>query len=50
MSHKEDCRRNLRESPLLSSIKLSLEYINYAIIFVLSVIAVAADLILSAMK
>jgi len=35
---------------LLSSIKLSLEDINYAIIFVLSVIAVAADLILSAMK
>ena len=35
---------------LLSSIKLSLEDINYAIIFVLSVLAVAADLYLSAMK
>ena len=35
---------------LLSSIRLSLEDINYAIIFVLSVIAVAADLILIAMK
>ena len=35
---------------LLSSIRLSLEDINYAIIFVLSVIAVAADLVLSAMK
>jgi len=35
---------------LLSSIKLSLEDINYAIIFVLSVLAGAADLYLSAMK
>ena len=35
---------------LLSSIKFSLEDLNYAIIFLLSVIAVAADLILSAMK
>jgi hypothetical protein len=35
---------------LLSSIRLSLEDINYAIIFVLSVIAVAADLVLIAMK
>ena len=35
---------------LLSSIRLSMEDINYAIIFVLSVMAVAADLILSAMK
>jgi len=35
---------------LLSSIRLSLEDINYAIIFVLSVIAVAADLVLSLMK
>jgi len=35
---------------LLSSIRLSLEDINYAIIFVLSIIAVAADLLLSAMK
>ena len=35
---------------LLSSIRLSLEDINYAIIFVLSVIAVAADLVLSVMK
>jgi hypothetical protein len=35
---------------LLSSIRLSLEDINYAIIFVLSVIAVAADLVIIAMK
>jgi hypothetical protein len=35
---------------LLSSIRLSLEDINYAIIFVLSVLAVAADLYLSAIK
>ena len=35
---------------LLSSIKFSLEDINYAIIFLLSIIAVAADLFLSAMK
>jgi len=34
---------------LLSSIKFSLEDINYAIIFLLSIIAVAADLLLSAM-
>lgn len=35
---------------LLSSIKLSLEDINYALIFILSVIAIGADLVLSAMK
>ena len=35
---------------LLSSIRLSLEDINYAIIFVLSIIAVAADLVLSTIK
>lgn len=35
---------------LLSSIKFSLEDINYAIIFLLSILAVAADLFLSAMK
>ena len=35
---------------LLSSVKASLEDLNYAIIFLLSVIAVAADLILSAIK
>lgn len=35
---------------LLSSIKLSLEDINYAIIFVLSILAVAADLYLSALQ
>lgn len=35
---------------LLSSIRVSLEDINYALIFLLSVIAVAADLILSALK
>ncbi|HKZ45662.1 MAG TPA: hypothetical protein VJ343_03065 [archaeon] len=33
---------------LLSSIRLSLEDINYAIIFILSLIAVASDLVLSA--
>jgi hypothetical protein len=35
---------------LLSSIKSSLEDINYAIIFLLSVVAIAADLILAALK
>ena len=35
---------------LLSSIKLSMEDINYAGIFVLSVAAVAADIFLSALK
>jgi hypothetical protein len=35
---------------LLSSIKVSLEDLNYAIIFVLSVAAVAADLILEALR
>ena len=34
---------------LLSSIRLSLEDINYAIIFTLSLVAVAADLLLSAL-
>jgi hypothetical protein len=34
---------------LLSSIKSSLEDINYAIIFLLSIIAIAADLLLSAL-
>jgi hypothetical protein len=34
---------------LLSSIKVSLEDMNYAIIFLLSLVAVAADLLLSAM-
>jgi hypothetical protein len=34
---------------LLSSIKVSLEDLNYAIIFLLSLVAVAADLLLSAM-
>jgi hypothetical protein len=34
---------------LLSSIRLSLEDINYAIIFILSLIAVASDLLLSAL-
>jgi hypothetical protein len=34
---------------LLSSIRLSLEDINYAIIFILSLVAVAADLLLSAL-
>jgi hypothetical protein len=35
---------------LLSSIKVSLEDLNYAIIFILSVAAVAADLILEAIQ
>lgn len=35
---------------LLSSIKFSLEDINYAIIFLLSVIAIAADIFLSAIR
>ena len=35
---------------LLSSIKFSLEDINYALIFILSVIAMGADLVLTAMK
>ncbi len=35
---------------LLSSIKASLEDINYAIIFLLSIAAIAADLILTAMS
>lgn len=35
---------------LLSSLQHSLEDINYAIIFILSVIAVGADIVLSAMK
>lgn len=35
---------------LLSSIKLSMEDLNYAIIFALSVLAVAADLVLTAMN
>jgi hypothetical protein len=35
---------------LLSSIKLSLEDMNYAIIFLLSVVAVIADMILAVMK
>jgi len=35
---------------LLSSIQHSLEDINYAIIFILSIIAVGADLVLSAVK
>jgi hypothetical protein len=35
---------------LLSSIKLSPEGVNYAIIFALSVLAVLADLVLTAMK
>jgi hypothetical protein len=35
---------------LLSSIKLSLEDINYALIFILSIIAIGADLVLSAMR
>jgi hypothetical protein len=34
---------------LLSSIRLSLEDINYAIIFILSLVAVATDLLLSAL-
>jgi hypothetical protein len=35
---------------LLSSVKSSLEDINYAIIFLLSIIAIVVDLFLSAMK
>lgn len=35
---------------LLSSIKLSLEDINYAIIFLLSILAVIADLVLTIMR
>jgi hypothetical protein len=35
---------------LLSSIKLSMEGLNYAIIFALSVLAVLADLVLTAMR
>jgi len=35
---------------LLASIKSSLEDVNYAIIFLMSIIAVAADMILSGMK
>lgn len=35
---------------LLSSIKFSLEDINYALIFILSVVAVAADIVLTMMK
>ena len=35
---------------LLSSIKYSLEDINYALIFILSIIAIGADLVLTAMK
>jgi hypothetical protein len=35
---------------LLSSIKVSMEGLNYAIIFVLSILAVLADLVLTAMK
>jgi hypothetical protein len=35
---------------LLSSVKNSLEDINYAIIFLLSIVAIAADLFLSAVK
>jgi hypothetical protein len=35
---------------LLSSVKYSLEDINYAIIFILSVLAIAADLFLSTIK
>lgn len=35
---------------LLSSIKFSLEDLNYALIFLLSVIAIAADLVLTAVK
>lgn len=35
---------------LLSSIKSSLEDVNYALIFLLSIIAVVADLILSSLK
>ncbi|MBI5847602.1 MAG: hypothetical protein HZB31_06575 [Nitrospirae bacterium] len=35
---------------LLSSIKFSLEDINYALIFILSVLAIVADLVLTQMK
>jgi len=35
---------------LLSSLKYSLEDVNYALIFILSVLAIAADLVLSAIK
>ena len=35
---------------LLSSLKFSLEDVNYAIIFLLSIIAIAADIFLSAVK
>ena len=35
---------------LLSSIKVSLEDMNYVIIFLLSIVAIAADIILSTMK
>ena len=35
---------------LLASIKFSLEDLNYALIFILSVIAMGADLVLTAMK
>ncbi|MFQ5975218.1 MAG: hypothetical protein ACE5J5_02740 [Candidatus Hydrothermarchaeales archaeon] len=35
---------------LLSSIKVSLEDMNYALIFLLSIVAIAADIILSTMK
>jgi hypothetical protein len=35
---------------LLSSVKVSLEDINYALIFVLSVVAKGADIVLTAMK
>lgn len=35
---------------LLSSIKVSLEDMNYALIFLLSIVAIAADIILSTMR
>lgn len=35
---------------LLSSVKFSLEDLNYALIFILSIIAIGADLVLIAMK
>ena len=35
---------------LLSSIKVSLENMNYALIFLLSIVAIAADIILTTMK
>lgn len=35
---------------LLSSIKFSLEDVNYALIFILSVVAIAADIVLTMMK